>query len=241
VITGPPGSGSNAIPNGCPGSTSPSTAASPTGCSLQYSKDKEIRIYPGVYWGGLLLKETGGSTNLRVYMEPGIYYMAGGGLEVAGGITLRSVHPGGTTFDNSSATMGVMIYNTDDPQYHTACVNGTGAGKQCISTIDFQTSNSSDVDLRGDKIDTAFKNLLFFQDPDASSQPAVSMEGHSTQTMFGTIYLPEAEFAYHGNGAGEALQTQIIVDTFTVTGNGIVDINYDAGAVYQFKGIGLVQ
>jgi hypothetical protein len=163
-------------------------------------------------------------------MEPGIYYIAGGGMEIDGNIVLRSVEAGGTIFDPASPTMGVLIYNTDNPQTHTG-----------IRAVDFQTGATSDVDLRGDQIDTTFKNLLLFQDGNASSQPDLSMEGHSTQTFIGSIYLPEAHFAYHGNGSGEALQAQIICDTIDVTGNGVLNINYDATAVYQFKGVGLVQ
>jgi hypothetical protein len=242
VITG---SGSLTIPDGCPGasggSRSPSTALDPKGCKFQYNSNKEVRIYPGVYWGGLEIRETGSGTDMRVYMEPGIYYMAGGGFHIVGDPVVRSVHPAGTTFDTASASMGVLIYNTDDPQYHDACAAGTGTGNQCISAINFQTTVLSDVDLRGDKVDTAFKNLLLFQDPDASGQPAISMEGHSSQTLDGTIYIPGANFKYTGNGSGEILNTQVICDTFEVKGGGELSINYDASAVYQFKGIGLVQ
>jgi hypothetical protein len=242
VITG---TGSLTVPDGCPGASgggrSPATAADPKGCKFQYSQDKVVRLYPGVYWGGLTVKETGSGTNFSVYLEPGIYYMAGGGLEIDGDITLRSVAAGGSTFDVASPTMGVLIYNTDDPQYHAACVGAGGTGIGCIKPIDFQTGPASDVDLRGDKIDTAFKNLLLFQDPNASYQPPVSMEGHSSQTMVGTIYFPKADLSYSGNGTGEVLQAQIIVDEFTVTGGGSLDINYDPSSVYQFKGIGLVQ
>lgn len=242
VITG---TGSLTIPDGCPGASgggrSPSTAANPKGCKFQYNQSKEVRIYPGVYWGGLEIRETGSGTDLRVYMEPGIYYIAGGGFLVVGDVVLRSVHPGGTTFDLTSPTMGVLIYNTDDPLYKDACVSGTGAGKQCIAPINFQTGALSDVDLRGDKIDTAFKNLLLFQDPNASNQPPVSMEGHSAQTLVGTIYIPEANFKYTGTANGEVLNTQIICDTFEVKGGGELSINYNAAEVYQFKGIGLVQ
>ncbi|MBI2764054.1 MAG: hypothetical protein HYX54_10000 [Chloroflexi bacterium] len=105
----------------------------------------------------------------------------------------------------------------------------------------FQTGATSNVDLRGEKIDVAFRNLLFFQDPIASAQPALSAEGHSTQTLVGTIYIPEADFVYTGNGTGEVLDAQIISDEFSVTGGGELSINYDATQVYQFKGIGLVQ
>jgi hypothetical protein len=242
VITG---SGSNTIPDGCPGASgggrSPSTQIDPKGCRLQFSQDKEIRVFPGTYWGGLELKETGSNPDLRVYMEPGIYYFAGGGFEVGGDIVVRSVEAGGTTFDVSSTTMGVLLYNTDDPQYSAECLAGAGTGNQCIGPVDFQTGANSDVDLRGDKIDTAFKNLLLFQDPNASSQPAISAEGHASQSLIGTIYVPDANFKYSGNGTGEVLNTQIVCDTFEVKGGGDLSINYSAPDVYQFNGIGLVQ
>lgn len=222
----------------CPQQEAAATLADPKRCTIQSTGTvaAEVRLFPGTYPGGLLLAQGPGDAQLSVYLEPGIYYIAGGGLEIKGNIILRSVAPGGTTFDLTSATMGVLIYNTDNPTFGAAC-----SGIQCIGAMDFATGPTSDVDLRGTKIDTAFKNLLLFQDPNASSQPALSMEGHSTQTLVGTIYIPEADLKYSGNGSGEVIQTQIIADTFTVTGGGELNINYDASAVYQFQGIGLVQ
>jgi hypothetical protein len=82
VVTGPD-TASNKIPNGCPGSNSPSTAANPTGCTLSYNRDKVLWIYPGVYYGGLTIKQT--SAVLTVYMAPGIYY----GLAVAARVVVR--------------------------------------------------------------------------------------------------------------------------------------------------------
>ena len=63
-----------------PGSSAPSTAASPTGCDISFNRDKIVRIYPGVYYGGLRIRQT--SQPLTVYMAPGIYYMSGGGFTV---------------------------------------------------------------------------------------------------------------------------------------------------------------
>ena len=230
VATGP--ANKRTIGAGCPGQGSAATLATPNVCKIQSDKDvaATVSLYPGTYPGGLLLTQGPSDALLSVYLEPGIYYIAGGGLEVQGNIVLRSVETGGSTFNLASTTMGVMIYNTDNP------LTDTG-----IRAIDFQTGTASDVDLRGDQIDTAFKNLLLFQDPGASSQPAISMEGHSTQTLVGTLYIPEANFSYSGNGSGEVLQAQIICDTFDVNGNGELNINYDGDSVYKFKGIGLVQ
>jgi len=229
----------------CPGQgAQAATLIDPKQCKIQSANSVAagVHLTPGTYPGGILLTQGGPSDGqLSVYMEPGIYYIAGGGFEVRGDIILRSVEAGGTTFDLSSTTMGVLIYNTDDPEYRDACVAGTGAAGQCIGAMDFQTGAASDVDLRGDKIDIAFRNLLIFQDPNASAQPAFSAEGHSTQTLVGTIYIPEANFKYTGNGTGEVLNAQIISDTFEVKGGGELSIAYDGTQVYQFKGIGLVQ
>jgi hypothetical protein len=228
----------------CPGQgVQQATIAVPKQCKIQSTNTAvaAVNLKPGTYPGGLLLTQAPGDAQLSVYMEPGIYYIGGGGFEVQGNIVLRSVEVGGSTFDLSSPTMGVLIYNTDDPQYHDACLAGTAGGVQCIRAVDFNTGPSSDVDLRGDKIDTAFKNLLLFQDAFASSQPPISMEGHSSQTLAGTIYIPEALLKYTGNGTGEILNTQVICDSFQVSGGGELSIDYDASAVYQFKGAGLVQ
>jgi hypothetical protein len=232
-ITGVPQRNKWTIGDGCPGQGPTSaTIAAPQICKIQSTKPNPsgVHLFPGTYPGGIWLTQASGDGQLSVYMEPGIYYIAGGGLEVDGDIVLRSVEAGGTIFDPASPTMGVMIYNTDNPQTHTG-----------ISTMDFQTGSLSDVDLRGDQIDAAFKGLLLFQDAKASSQPAVKMTGHSAQSFIGTIYIPGAQFAYAGTSSGEVLQAQIIANDFAVNGNGVLNINYDAAAVYQFKGVGLVQ
>jgi hypothetical protein len=231
------------IGDACPGQSAAADLANPATCKIQSANSaiSAVHLKPGTYPGGLWLTQAPGDAQLSVYLEPGIYYIAGGGFEVQGDIVLRSVETGGTTFDLGSTTMGVLVYNTDDPEYHAECVAGTVGGDSCIGAIDFQTGPASDVDLRGDQIDIAFKNLLLFQDPNASAQPAVSAEGHSSQTLVGTIYIPEAEFKYSGNGTGEVLNAQIICDTFDVTGGGELSINYDGSQVFQFKGIGLVQ
>jgi Flp pilus assembly protein TadG len=228
----------------CPGQgVQAATLDDPKQCKIQSSNTvaAAVNLKPGTYPGGLLLTQGPGDAQLSVYMEPGIYYIAGGGLEIQGNIVLRSVEVGGSTFDLSSATMGVLIYNTDDPPKHDACVAGTIGGVACIKAVDFATGPTSDVRLRADQIDTAFKNLLLFQDANASNQPPLSMEGHSSQTLVGTIYIPEADLVYTGTSTGEVLNTQIICDEFKVSGGGQLSINYDASAVYQFKGVGLVQ
>jgi hypothetical protein len=228
VVTGSHAA-SNRPPNGCPGSTTPATQASPTGCDVHFNREKVVRIYPGVYWGGLKIRET--SDNLTVYMEPGIYYMAGGGFEVAGPVDLYSVDPGGTTY-GASGTSGVLIYNTD----HPTCPS-TGP---CISAVDFQNTSGGVIKLRGYNGPT-WEKMLVYQDRDASSQPALKLSGNTQMTLSGTIYLPKADFDYAGNSTGEIFGAQVICDTFKVSGNGGLSILYDPDESINLSGTGLVQ
>ncbi len=221
----------NRPPAGCPGSTSsPPSEANPAGCDVHFNRVKTVRIYPGVYWGGLKLRET--SDDLVVYMEPGIYYMAGGGFEVAGAVNLYTVDPGGTTFATDPDS-GVMIYNTDHPD----C---SGGGGPCIGAIDFQNTSGGTIQLRGYHGAT-YEPLLFYQDRNASSQPALKLEGNTAMSLTGAIYLPKADFDYAGNSAGEVLGAQVICDTFKISGNGGLTITYDPDEAIQQSGTGLVQ
>ena len=232
IITG---TGSNSPPNGCPGSASPASSSNIVGCDITFNRDKVVRIFPGVYWGGLRIRET--SADLIVYMEPGIYYMAGGGFEVSGAVTLRSVQP---TADDSSTTYGggVLIFNGDAPGNKCA----TLGGKACIGPVDFQTTVGADVDLHAlDEPNGTYDRLLVYQQRNASSQPALKVSGLASMTLEGTVYLPEADFVYTGNGAGEIFQAQVICDEFSVTGNGTLNVQYDPDEAAKFKGVGLVE
>ena len=224
---------SNRPPNGCPGSTSPSTAAAPAGCTVQFNRDKVVWIYPGVYYGGLKLREV--SSELTVYMAPGVYYMAGGGFEVSGDLVVKSVDAA-TATDPYPTTFGggVLIYNTDNP---TTCSSG---GVACIKAVDFQNTIGGEVRLRGYTSST-YTPLILWQDRNASAQPALSMQGNTAMTIQGTIYLPKADFTYTGNGAGEVLEAQVICDEFNVAGNGSLTIAYDPADAVKVSGVGLVQ
>lgn len=217
---------SNRPPNGCPGSLSPSTAARPTGCSISFNRDKVVWIYPGVYYGGLQIKQS--SAALTVYMAPGIYYMAGGGLEIAGQPTVRTVqaatlvNPLPTTFGG-----GALIYNTQ-------CTGCGGATK----SIDFQ--NTQNVQLKG-YTEAPYAGMLLWQDRNATAQPDMKISGSSTMILSGTIYIPRGNFVFTGNGGTQVLDAQVIADQFEMGGNGNVSITYDPNNAIKLSAIGLVQ
>jgi hypothetical protein len=213
----------------CPGTPSPATATAPAACNLQFNRDMVIRLHPGVYYGGIRIRET--SRQLTVYMEPGIYAMAGGGFEVSGGVTLTTVDTGGTTYATGSG--GVLIFNADGPTCATL-------GTNCIRAVDFQNTSGGQVRMRGYQ-GSVYTGILVYQHRDASSQPALSIEGNSSNTFQGTFYLPEALFKYTGNGTGEVLDSQVIADQFDIGGNGDLSVLYDPDTALQLRGTGLVQ
>ncbi|MBA2720883.1 MAG: hypothetical protein H0U52_16825 [Chloroflexi bacterium] len=226
LVTGPD-LGSNRPDRGCPGSTSPSTATTPRGCTIAFgSRGKVMWIYPGVYYGGLKITQTSGA--LTVYMAPGIYYMAGGGFEVAGQPTVRTVdaatllNPLPTTFGG-----GALIYNTE-------CIGCGGDTK----AIDFQ--NTQNVQLKGYG-SAPYKGMLLWQDRKATAQPALKISGSSTMILSGTIYVPKAIFVYTGKGGTEVLDAQVICDQFEMGGNGNVSVTYDPNNAIKLGAIGLVQ
>ena len=104
--------GPGPIPAGCPGGASPATDAAPAVCS--FSKPtmggKSYRIFPGNYPGGLEV------TRATVYMEPGIYWIGGGGIEIrsTGGDHGALITKASGDNTGTNPTGGVLIYNTTD-------------------------------------------------------------------------------------------------------------------------------
>ena len=227
--------------NNCPGvGASSTTATTPKTCILDpQSGNPVVRLYPGVYYGGLQMKQTSAAQHLTVYLEPGIYYMAGGGFQISGDIDIFTVDPGGTTY-GSAGTSGVMVFNSDDPVYRTACVGGTGVNPQCIANFDDQNDTNGVVKLRG-YAGSVYKGLLLFQDRNASAQPAVKLTGNSNMVIEGSFYLPRAQFSYQGNGSTAAFSMQVICDTFDVGGNGNLSVSWTPDSALKVHGTGLVQ
>lgn len=212
------------------------TLEAPKTCDLS-AQNSVVRMWPGVYYGGL---KVNGNTSkpTTILMEPGIYYLAGGGFSIAGGgVTIRTVSPGTTTEGG-----GILIYNADDPYFRTVCENGyTGPAPGCIGAIK-TTGNASDtVEIHLEPYEhDPYKNILIYQDRYATSQPGLDISGEGRiLEMSGTIYLPEANVKLAGNG--DSIAVQVISNTWDVTGNGSLNITYDADAFVKLRGTGLVQ
>jgi hypothetical protein len=228
--------GSKAIPSGCPGAIPPPSLATPTGCQFPSNYGATSwRLFPGLYPGGFKLQ--GGT----FYLEPGIYFLAGGGLDGTGnGVNIMSVDAGTTTFGG-----GVMLFNSDDPTFDPQCLAGTVSGTACIGSISLNGSGSvTHLKPLQAAVSTLFAGLVIYQDRRlaVSGGGDIKLNGNSgTLDVTGTVYVPKGDVVANGN-SGTSMTTQIIANTFKVTGNsGTLNISYDGGDFFHLSGVGLVQ
>ena len=207
------------IEDTCPGSGHPSkapTLTDPNTCTINSAGD-HWRLFPGLYPGGIRLMAG------TFYLDPGIYWIGGGGVTVSGnGAELISTTTGGTTFcANPEDTCGVMFYNSHLP--------GTGnAG----TADDFGLGGAGAV-LRIDPLDDEdYGGIVFWQerppngDPypgtqahpgtlPLADQPQFEINGSSSQVDFrGTIYSPGGHVKVNGNSPppGATEDAQLIMD-----------------------------
>lgn len=209
-----------------PTSTS-SVTSPPASCTI--NKANTYRMWPGYYPGGLQLNAG------TFYMEPGIYYIGGGGLNVQGA-TLRSVATGGTTLGG-----GVLLVDGAF-RISSFCSGGTTSG--CVGNMNW-SANGTTVQLLPLQASggTVYTNMLLFVDRQTSpSRPTLTLNGASTTTsLTGTIYAPTATVTINGNAAS-SVAAQLIGYDFVINGNtGDLNITYQSDQLFQLTGVGLVQ
>jgi hypothetical protein len=226
------------VPNGCPGAVAPdleSTEADPITCQFQSNyQGTAWRLYPGYYPGGIQLQ--GGT----FYWEPGIYWIGGGGVTINGnGTTSISVATGGTTLD-----YGILLYNTEDPEYHDDCAAGTATAPavMCIQPIQLDGSSASiDFYSIGSGV---YAGLVIFQDRDLDIPgDDVIINGSTSDTQIrGTMYVPSGDIRVNGSG-GTLTTDQVIANTFTVNGSpgSTIRVEYDSDFIFKFTAQGLVE
>ena len=223
--------GTKAIPSGCPGSSSPATAANPAACAFPSSYSGYVfRLYPGFYPGGLSFQAG------TFYLEPGIYWLGGGGYSQNGNsATVLSVAAGGTTFGG-----GVLFYLTQDPDptVQAACVTTPG-GPGCYGGWSMQ-GTSANLELIGIQ-SGPYENMVIYVDR-GFANPTLTLNGAATNfSLTGTIYAPTALIKLNGNGA-TSVSAQIIAYDIQANGNGgALTVPYGSNDFFHLKGIGLVQ
>lgn len=227
----------------CPGASTPLTESSTSGCTLNETTCGGLvcSLEPGVYFGGLEVKKK----DLQIQMQPGLFWIAGGGITVGTDASIASVS------GDPSVDARVMIYSTDHPTQCPAKV------QMCQGPIKFgaQTSFSAKA------IDTAvcqtppheltcpYRGILIWQAKNGVYlDNEVGLGGQNSSIVAGTIYAPEELVDLSGGSAGDGcggtppacLAVQIISWQFNITGGGVLHMPYDPGGLYQLKQRGLV-
>lgn len=145
----------------------------------------DVTLEPGIYYGGIEILG-----NARVTLSPGLYVMAGGGLEVRANATVTGQE--------------VCIFNTWDPDHP----EGDGA----FGDITLQANT---VVTLTPPTSGPYAGLVFFQDP--ANPHEMTIIGDATlDAGGGTIYLPGARLYVAGNASSNA---PFIVLTFLAEGD----------------------
>lgn len=215
-----------------PPSNCPSALAAPATCKFTSNyAGTHWRLYPGTYPGGLqLLAGT-------FYLEPGIYYIAGGGFSAGGnGVVVESVNAGTTT-----AGGGILIYNTSDLVPGTPC-SGVACGGPI--TLDGSTAQITlypyESSLFTPQPAQTYDGMVIFQDRTLNS--TITLNGSSSNlNVTGTIYAPLALVKVNGSNS-TATNTQVIAYDFQFNGSGgNMTVGYQGSSFFHLRGAGLVK
>ncbi len=222
-------------PDGCPGSASPATDASPALCRFGGGSDGQTwRVFPGYYPGGL---DFGAGTYL---FEPGVYYVADGGFRVANAAALSvdacdlsdPLNP--VCFDQDDGVGGgILIVNSTHPSGATSpnkvVLQGGSAEVMLWPLIGTDFPGYIDYD-----------RFVIFQDRAITLDVEVHGGGSDSQVR-GIIYAPTAHVLVQGNN-GTLTVDQLIASTIAVRGDvGTINIAYDDDFLPMFQYAGLVE
>lgn len=225
----------------------PSTAANPKTCKIQ----NDITLQPGTYYGGWTVSKGG----VQITLQPGIYIIAGGGINVSQDIT--------------SVGGRVMIYSTDaSSSFRQQCSAGTATNQDGCQNLISVTGQSA-INLTGLSFTDPcppystsacpYGGMLVWQDGHGSAaalfadNPAskncnVEFSGGSSLYLTGTMYAPCGNVKITGNNNSSGCDTglncaavQIISDTWDVGGAAVLEMPYDPDNFYHLSLKGLVK
>ena len=147
-------------------------------------------LSPGVYKNGMKLV-----AGANITLNPGVYYIEGSGLDVAGGATL------------SGTGVTLVFTSSNGSNYAGAKING-GA----VVNLTAPTTGP-------------FAGIVMFGDRNMPVGTSFTFNGGSTQSFTGALYLPKGDVKFAGGANTDTGCTQLIADTITFTGNSNFAIN----------------
>lgn len=203
-------------------------------------------LSPGVYTGGIQVKSTA-----TALLQPGIYVLNGGGLDIGAQASIISVAGGVTT--SSSATWasdcpasscGVLIYSRNASAGSDSISIG-GQGSALLRPY------RPEADLNATTRVDDYRNLLLWQDaspvPTSSAgQPDLTLTGGGTMNLSGTIYTPSAKVVMKGGSGGTGgddvtLTVQFISWDLAIQGSSNFTFIYNSNSFARPVQYGLVE
>jgi hypothetical protein len=166
-----------------------------------------VTLNPGVYIGGISI-----SGQANVILNPGIYYMQGGGFSLSG--------------QGNLSGNGVMIYN--DPINASDKVSLTGQGSVTLSPP--TTGTYAGMVIYQDHSTT-----------NSADTAPIALTGQGNMTVTGTIYAARAALNATGQGGVNIMGSQFIGDTMSVTGQGSIYIQWSPNQVAMQHNINYVR
>ena len=155
-------------------------APSSAGCT--YTEPVEIMdtqtLNPGSYCGGIKVTSTGNLT-----LNPGMYILKGGGLDVHANATLSGT--------------GVTFYNTE-------------GGGYSFGPILFASTSTSNLTA---STGGTWKGILFFQDRSINERQDAIFAGTPETSFTGVLYFPSGDVQYVGTAGTLAQETLLLART----------------------------
>lgn len=222
----------------------------------QGQSSQSVVLQPGVYKGGIELKNQS-----KAFLEPGIYVIQGGGLQLGAQTSLYAVDYGvpsvTTTWANAchAGSCGVMIYNTGTQTGTLAMGQISVAAGATFNVRSYDSGAYSLSSVLNDAAAThysskTYDHMLIWQtkDPAASdtyAQPVVHVNGGGNVEMTGTVYAPQAKVQMGGTSGGSGgqitLTLQFIVWDLEISGNATFRFIYDGNEFAQLPDYGLIE
>jgi Flp pilus assembly protein TadG len=154
-------------------------------CSQQNYTGKTVEtINPGVYCGGMKF-----NAGANVTLNPGIYYLDGGGFAVDGGATV------------SGNGVTLVFTKKNSNNWGTATVNGN-------ATVTLTPPKSGPT-----------AGIVVFGDRNIPLGTTFKFNGGASQYLAGAIYVPTGAITFAGGIGASNSCTQIIGNTVTFVGN----------------------
>ena len=143
-----------------------------------------MTINPGVYCGGI-----GVNANAVLTLNPGMYFIDGGGFTVNGGATVSG--------------SGVTLVFTSKSQRDWASVTINGNANVNLTPMTYGPT----------------RGIVILADRNTPKGTAFKFNGGASQYFGGAIYIPTGAITFAGGADTATSCTQIIGDTITFVGN----------------------